>query len=70
MDLKMFLGNKLVDTTKINIHLFNTPGYIEHLKIDMKDKNDDIIDLSNEEPRFFIEPVPSLMNSKRFQQVD
>lgn len=45
------------------------PGYIEGLKIGLEESNENIIDLSNEELRFFIEPVPSIMNSKRFQRI-
>ena len=63
MDLKMFLGNKLIDAVKINAYQLNVPGYVEVLKMEMEEKNEDVLDLSNEEPRFFIEPVPSSMNA-------
>ena len=70
MDLKMFIGNKLIDAMQINTLQLNMPGYIENLKMEMEEKNEDIIDLSNEEPQFFIETIPSSMNSKKFQQLN
>ena len=65
MDLVMFLGNEFIDSVRVNEHRFHSPGYIASLKIEMEDKNEDIIDLSEEEPQFFIETVPSIMNKSR-----
>lgn len=59
----MFLNNQLVDTIRVNTLKLHVPGYIESLKMEMEDKNEDIIDLTNEEPQFFIENVPSAMNA-------
>lgn len=67
MKLKMFLGSELIDSVPINVLQLNHPGYIQNLKMEMEDKNEDILDLSKEQPKFFIEPVPSSMNSKKFQ---
>lgn len=67
MELKMFLGGQLVDSVKFHAHQLNQPGHIEALKMEMEEKNEDILDLSEEKPQFFIETVPSLMNSKYFQ---
>jgi len=64
MDLKMFIGNELIDTVNINATQLNKPGYVEFLKMEMEEKNEDIIDLSNEEPQFFIDTVPSSMNKR------
>jgi hypothetical protein len=67
MDLKMFLNGQLIDTKAIAILRLNSPGYIHLLKMEMEESNEDIIDLSNEEPQFFIDHVPSSMNyTKRF----
>jgi hypothetical protein len=63
MELKMFIGKELIDTIRINPAKWNSPGYIDTLKMDMKEENEDIIDLSNDEPEFFIENVPSSMNT-------
>lgn len=60
----MFIGNKLIDEMKINAAQLNRPGYIQTLKMEMEDRNEDIIDLSKEEPQFFIDAVPSAMNRR------
>jgi hypothetical protein len=71
MDLKMFINEKLVDTEPIKIWKLNLPGYIRSLQMDMEERNEDIIDLSNEEPKFFIDRIPSTMNDgNRFLKVD
>jgi hypothetical protein len=62
VDLKMFIGNRLVDAIKITSTQLHKAGCIEHLKMEMEERNEDIIDLSNEEPEFFIDTVPSAMN--------
>jgi hypothetical protein len=58
----MFLDNKLIDSMVINIARFNEPGYINGLRLEMEEKHEDVLDLSNEEPQFFIDSVPSSMN--------
>lgn len=62
MDLKMFIGNELIDSVRINTAQLNKPGYVEFLKMEIEEKNEEVIDLSNEEPQFFIDAVPSSMN--------
>jgi hypothetical protein len=62
MDLKMFLGNECIDSRKINAMKLNTPGYIDSLRFEMEERNEGIIDLSNEEPTFYIDTIPSAMN--------
>jgi hypothetical protein len=62
MDLKMFISDVLIDTIEINAAQFNKPGYVDFLKMEMQEKNEDIIALSNEQPHFFIDAVPSSMN--------
>lgn len=62
MQLKMFIAGKLVDATEINAMKLHIPGYIHSLRMEMEETNEDIIDLSHEEPEFFIETVPSSMN--------
>ena len=59
----MFLGEELVDSRRINALKLNTPGYIGLLRIEMEEENESIIDLSNEEPQFFLDNVPSQMNN-------
>lgn len=65
MDLKMFIGNELIDAVKLNALQLSKPGYVEFLKMEMEEKNEDIIDLSSEEPQFFIDTVPSCMNRSK-----
>jgi hypothetical protein len=66
MELKMFIGDKLIDVIAINATKLNLPGYVHSLRMDMEEKNEAIIDLSEEEPKFFIDKVPSAMNKNRF----
>lgn len=63
MQLKMFIGGELTGMAEINEQKFHLPGYIQSLRMELEELNEDIIDLSNEEPEFFIEPVPSAMNN-------
>jgi hypothetical protein len=70
MDLKMFLAGQLIDTVRMNTYQLNLPGYIQGLKMEMEERNEDILDLSDEEPTFFIETVPSSMNLKQFQRMN
>ena len=64
----MFIKGELIDTRTINILKLNSSAsYIHSLKMEMEESNEDVIDLSNEEPQFFIDRVPSSMNgTKRF----
>jgi hypothetical protein len=64
MDLKMLIGNTLIDTININEAQLAKPGCVEFLKMEMEEKNEEIIDLSNEEPQFYIDAVPSSMNRR------
>lgn len=66
----MFLGEQLVDAVKFPAHQLNQPGHIEALKMQMEEENEDILDLSEEQPQFFIETVPSSMNSEKFQRLN
>lgn len=65
MELTMFLGNELIDRISLNEKKIGHPGYIERLRMDMEEKNEDILDLSSENPQFFIENMPSSMNATR-----
>lgn len=62
MDLKMFIEGKLIDSAQVSTVKLHIPGYINSLKAELEEKNEDIIDLSNEEPQFFLDAVPSSMN--------
>jgi len=62
MDLKMFVNGQLIDARVINVLKLSSPGYLHILKMEMEEEHEDIIDLSNEEPQFFIDHIPSSMN--------
>lgn len=60
MELQMFLNGKLVDAVIINAsHL----RVLHALQQKMEDKHSDMLDLSNEEPQFYIEGISSKMNT-------
>ena len=63
MKLEMFLQNKLIDSIPLNAVQLNQPGYIHGLRMQMEERNEDILDLSQEKPEFFIDSVPSSMNA-------
>lgn len=63
MNLKMYIGDKLIDMETINLSQLNAPGYIASIRAQMEENYEDIIDLSKEEPKFFIDEVPSRMNA-------
>lgn len=65
MELKMFIGENLIDVAEINLYKINTPGYINSLKMQLEEDNEEIIDLSEEQPQFFIDHVPSVMNNAK-----
>jgi len=65
IELKMFIGDKLIDVAEINLYKLNSPGYINSLKIQLEEDNEEILDLSEEQPKFFIDHVPSLMNNRK-----
>jgi hypothetical protein len=65
MELIMFLGNTPIDRIPIDAKKISSPGHIAHLKMEMQQRNEDIIDTSTEEPQFFIENVPSSMNARK-----
>ena len=62
MELKMFIGDHCIDTIPINFSKLSLPGYIQYLKNELEEKNKDILDLSEEDPKFFIDTIPSGMN--------
>ncbi|MFL5738762.1 MAG: hypothetical protein ACJ75B_00985 [Flavisolibacter sp.] len=62
MLLSMFINGELVDAAQINQERIHLPGYIQFLKSELEEKNEDMIDLSQKEPQFFIDTLPSRMN--------
>lgn len=62
MELKLFLGERVIDTIQIPLDKCHIPGYLTYLKKLLEERNEDIIDLSEEELHFAIDNVPSKMN--------
>ena len=62
----MFIGQNLIDSLPLNLSRMNHPGYIHYLKTELEEKNEDIIELSAEEPVFFIDSIPSRLNPTSF----
>jgi hypothetical protein len=59
MIIQMMVGNKLVDIRQFPDRNIFIEGYLEGMKNDMIEQNEDIMDLSQEQPEFKLEPFPS-----------
>jgi hypothetical protein len=59
MIIQMMVGNKLVDFRQFPDMNLLVEGYLEGLKNDMIEQNEDIMDLSQEQPEFKLEPFPA-----------
>jgi hypothetical protein len=62
MELIMYVGGIPVDSILVDVNQIHSKSYINLLKLDLEGKNEDIIDLSNQEPQFFMNTIPSRMN--------
>jgi hypothetical protein len=56
MHLHMYINDVLIDSVEINASLLNK---LNLLKQQLEEKHNDIIDLSNDEPEFYIDGLPS-----------
>jgi len=65
MELQMFLNGKLVDSVTINASHLRALRAVQQK---MEDKHSEILDLSNEDPQFYIEGIASKMNPVPFQE--
>jgi hypothetical protein len=61
MELKMFNHKRLVDVMPIHEKDLRCQSFIEGLKQEMVERNEEVLDLT-EEVRFVIDNVPSRMN--------
>ena len=57
--LQMYLGKEFVDATFITARQLELDGYVEGACIDLLEKNEDVIHLSEEKPSFFVEVRPA-----------
>ena len=65
MLVQMIVGNKLIDQRQFPDKNLSIEGYVEGLKNDMIEQNEDILDLTKEKPEFKFEafPVPKQYNN-------
>src|SRR5436305_15066602 len=59
MHLNMYINDVLIDSVEINVSLLNK---LNLLKQQLEEKHLDIIDLSNDEPEYYIDGLPSRVN--------
>ncbi|HWJ91923.1 MAG TPA: hypothetical protein VNR87_12470 [Flavisolibacter sp.] len=64
MQLIMYINGIPIDSVRVDV-THPAPGYVNLLKAGLEEKNEEIIDLTNQEPEFFIDTVPSRMNDPR-----
>jgi hypothetical protein len=65
MELKMYLDGQLIDSALIHTHHFS---FIYSLKQKMEDKHSDILDLTESDPEFYIDGVPSRINPDEYKK--
>jgi hypothetical protein len=63
MELKMFIGENLVDSLPVSRTQLVIPGFIRTLKNELEERNAEIIDLTEETPCFFIDTIPSRIHT-------
>jgi hypothetical protein len=66
MHLNMYINDVLIDSIEINISLLNK---LNLLKQQLEEKHLDIIDLSNDEPEFYIDGLPSRVNMPYIKKI-
>jgi hypothetical protein len=64
MELKMFIGDILIDSIPISPTYLENRGRLYALQAQLEEKNEDILDLSRIEPSFLIDSVPSRINNQ------
>ncbi|HEY0580407.1 MAG TPA: hypothetical protein VGC75_06840 [Candidatus Nitrosocosmicus sp.] len=64
MELKMYLGNDLIDSIPVHFNKIALPGYLGHLKRELEEKNHQIILTSSLDPEFLIDTLFSEENVK------
>lgn len=64
MYFKMFLNSQLIESVPILASKINS-GYLESIRMDLEEKHEEIIDLSQEEPQYCIDNIPSAMNHQK-----
>jgi hypothetical protein len=58
MLVRLIVGNKIIELRQFPDKNLSIEGYIEGLKKDMIEQNEDVIDLTSEKPEFEFEVFP------------
>lgn len=59
MIITLYLGNEIVESRFIPQKNLSIDGYLEGLKNDMMEQNEEIMDLSHEKPVIVVENLPA-----------
>jgi hypothetical protein len=62
MELKMFIGDSLIDSIPVIFSKITQPGYLEQLREKLEEKHADRLASATEAAVFYIDHVPSSMN--------
>ena len=66
MQLMMYLGNDLIDSTPVNLGQLSQPGYLGKFKRVLKDKHAELIRQSSANPEFLVvDLVPAVSQHSR-----
>jgi hypothetical protein len=60
MMLTLTLNGKIIEQRFVRPEHIRMEGYLEGLQKDMEEKYEDIIDLSRQKPKFYLEPGPAV----------
>ena len=64
MQLMMYLGNDLVDSIPVDLHLLSQPGYLGKFKRVLKNKHAELIQESSVPPEFLVVDLKPAMTTK------
>ena len=66
--LTLTLNGKIIEQRFVRPEHIRMEGYLEGLQKDMEEKYEDIIDLSRQKPKFYLEPGPAVKKNPLPQQ--
>ena len=65
MQLMMYLGNDLIDSTPVNFDLLSQPGYLGKFKRMLKNKHAELIQQSPTQPEVLVVDLKPATHSKK-----
>jgi len=71
MQLMMYLGNDLIDSICVDLHLLSQPGYLGKFKRVLKNKHAELIQASSAQPEFLVvdlKPAPNYKPENRIHK--